>query len=349
MLNNKISVIISTYNTGDFLNEFLESIKSQSIGFENIEVIFVDDNSNDSYTLDLLKEFDKSYDNVKVEFLSTNSGFPGTGRNIGLKLASADYVIFSDHDDTYADNAFEVMYDKIGENDMLISNFNQVYPDKSVPFKSIYKDSGEIQVLSIDEDKNLFRVPAAIWTRLFRRDFLIENDIYFLEGMLAEDVYVASYSCIKANGIIYLNDFYSYNYKIRDSEKDKSTIHVRNRKYIEAILNGYYKIDEMLVNLNKTSYGMIIFKSHLTSWLYTIVLSGIDDTDKKELFVKAYDIFNDYYSEDPYFKKRYDKLVDLILNKQFDEAVLESNRLNKIQENMNNRSLFSRIKNKLVR
>ena len=51
----------------------------------------------------------------------------------------------------------------------------------------------------------------------------------------------------------------------------------------------------------------------------------------------------------PYFKKRYDKLVDLILNKQFDEAVLESNRLNKIQENMNNRSLFSRIKNKLVR
>ena len=171
MLNYKISVIISTYNTGDFLNEFLESIKSQSIGFENIEVFFVDDNSNDSYTLDLLKEFEKSYDNVKVEFLSTNSGFPGTGRNIGLKLASADYVIFSDHDDTYADNAFEVMYDKIGENDMLISNFNQVYPDKSVPFKSIYKDSGEIQVLSIDEDKNLFRVPAAIWTRLFRRDF----------------------------------------------------------------------------------------------------------------------------------------------------------------------------------
>ena len=109
MLNYKISVIISTYNTGDFLNEFLESIKSQSIGFENIEVIFVDDNSNDEYTLKLLKEFEKSYDNVKIEFLNTNSGFPGTGRNVGLKLASADYVIFSDHDDTYTKTAFEVM------------------------------------------------------------------------------------------------------------------------------------------------------------------------------------------------------------------------------------------------
>ena len=324
-------------------------MKSQSIGFENIEVIFVDDNSNDDYTLNLLKKFKNDYENVKVEFLDVNSGFPGTGRNTGLNLSTSDYVIFADHDDTYTENAFEVMCDKIADNDMLISNFNQVFTDKTIPFKSIYKDSGEIKVSDIDEDKNLLRVPAAIWTRLFRKSFLIENGISFLEGMLAEDVYVATYSCLKAKGIIYLNDFYSYNYKIRDSKDDKSTIHVRNRKYIEAILNGYYKIDEMLINLNKTSYGEIIFKSHLTSWLYTIVLSKISDSDKKELFINSYDIFNKYYSEDPYFKKRYDKLVDLILNQKFDDAVIESNRLEKKQENMNDRSLFSRIKNKLVR
>jgi glycosyltransferase involved in cell wall biosynthesis len=349
MSDYKISVIISTYNTGDFLNEFLDSIKSQSIGFENIEVIFVDDYSTDEYTIDLLKELDNSYVNVKSIFLDNNSGFPGTGRNVGLNLASSDYVIFADHDDTYTPQAFEVMLDKIGDNDMLISNFNQVYTNKTIPFKSLYGDSGEIEVLNIDEDKNLLRVPAAIWTRLFKKSFLIDNNIYFLEGMLAEDVYVATYSCLKANGIIYLNDFYSYNYKIRDSKNDKSTIHVRNRKYIEAILNGYYKIDEILIDLDKTDYGEIIFKSHLTSWLYTIVLSKIDDGDKKELFTKSYDIFNKYYSNDPYFKNRYDKLVELILNKNFDEAVLESNRLEKIQENMNNRSLFSKIKNKLVR
>ena len=349
MSDYKLSVIVSTYNTGDYLNEFLDSMKSQSIGFENIEVIFVDDNSNDEYTLDLLKKFNNDYEHVKVEFLDVNSGFPGTGRNTGLKLSTSDYVIFADHDDTYTDNAFEVMCDKIADNDMLISNFNQVFTDKTIQFKSIYKDSGEINVSDIDEDKNLLRVPAAIWTRLFRKSFLIENDISFLEGMLAEDVYVATYSCLKAEGIIYLNDFYSYNYKIRDSKDDKSTIHVRNRKYIEAILNGYYKIDEMLINLNKTSYGEIIFKSHLTSWLYTIVLSKISNSDKKELFIKSYDIFNKYYSEDPYFKKRYDKLVDLILNQKFDDAVIESNRLEKKEKNMNDRSLFSRIKNKLVR
>lgn len=349
MSDYKISVVIATYNSGNYLIEFLDSIKSQSIGFENVEVIFVDDNSTDSETLELLKELDDSYSNVKSVFLDSNSGFPGTGRNVGLNMANADYVIFSDHDDTYAPEAFEVMCDKIKGNDVLISNFNQVFTDKTIPFKSIYKDSGEIKVSDIKEDENLLRVPAAIWTRLFRKDFLIENGISFLEGMLAEDVYVATYSCLKAKGIIYLNDFYSYNYKIRDSKNDKSTIHVRNRKYIEAILNGYYKIDEMLINIDQTSYGELIFKSHLTSWLYTIVLSKISDSDKRELFVKSHDIFDKYYSNDPYFKDRYNKLVELILDKQFDEAVIESNRLEKIQENMNDRGIFSRLKSKLSR
>ena len=348
-MNYKISVIVATYNSGDFLNELLDSIKSQSLGFEDIEVIFVDDLSNDSYTLDLLRNFDEKYSNVSVVFLDENSGFPGTPRNKGLDLASGEYVIFSDHDDSYVENAFEVMYNKIKGYDVLVSNFNQVFDNKTIKFKSLYGDAPEISVKSIDEDRDLLRIPAAIWTRLFRKEFLVKNNIRFLEGMLCEDVYVAILASLKANGIIYLNDFYSYNYKIRDSEGNKSTIHIRNRKYIQAMLNGYYEIAKMLENENKTSYGEEIFRQHLTSWLYTIVLSKLDSKDKKELFVQSYDIFKMYYSEDPYFKKRYNKLVSYILNKEFDNAVTEANKLEKTQENMNNRSFLSRLKNKLRR
>jgi poly(ribitol-phosphate) beta-N-acetylglucosaminyltransferase len=348
-MNYKISVIVATYNSGDFLNEFLESICSQTMGFENIEVIFVDDASTDRYTLDLLEEFSKKYSNVSVIFLDENSGFPGTSRNKGLDLASGEYVIFADHDDSYENNAFEVMYDKIKENDMLVSNFNQVFDDKTVKFKSLYGDASEISVKSIDDDRNLLRIPAAIWTRLFRKEFLIKNNIRFLEGMLCEDVYVAVLACLKAEGIIYLNDFYSYNYKIRDSKDNKSTIHIRNRKYIQAMLDGYYEIAKMLEYENKTSYGGEIFRQHLTSWLYTIVLSKLGSEDKKELFIQAHDIFKMYYTPDPYFKKRYNKLVDYILNKDFDKAVIEVNKLEKTQKNMNNRSFLSRLKNKLGR
>ncbi len=83
-MNYKISVIVATYNSGDFLNEFLDSIKSQSLGFEDIEVIFVDDASTDDYTLDLLNNFNESYPNVSVIFLDENSGFPRNWQEQGF-------------------------------------------------------------------------------------------------------------------------------------------------------------------------------------------------------------------------------------------------------------------------
>ena len=133
----KISVVVATYNSGDFLNEFLDSIMSQSLGFEDIEVIFVDDASTDSYTLELLHNFDEMYSNVLAVFLDENSGFPGTGRNRGLDLASGEYVIFADHDDSYVENAFEVMYNEITKEnaDFLITNFYKVYENESVKEK----------------------------------------------------------------------------------------------------------------------------------------------------------------------------------------------------------------------
>ena len=90
----KISVIVPTYNSGLFLNAFFDSMMYQSIGFENIEVIFVDDCSDDDYTVYLLNLFDENFSNVKSVFLDKNNGFPGKGRNIGLNLANSEYVIF---------------------------------------------------------------------------------------------------------------------------------------------------------------------------------------------------------------------------------------------------------------
>ena len=142
------------------------------MGFEDIEVIFVDDASTDDYTLDLLNNFNESYPNVSVIFLDENSGFPGTGRNRGLDLGGGEYVIFADHDDkAYVENAFEVMYDKINENDMLISNFNQVFDDKVVKFKSLYKDTPTVCVKNIDEDRNLLKIPAYYMDKIIQKGF----------------------------------------------------------------------------------------------------------------------------------------------------------------------------------
>ena len=187
----KISVIIPTYNSKKFLYSLFESIRKQTMDFNEIQIIFVDDNSDDEYTLNLLKSFDEEYDNVKVIFLDENDGFPGKGRNIGLNLSNADYVIFSDHDDTYVDDSFETMYNTaIKENaDMLITNYYKVFPDKKIKVKTDFNGEN-ITVNNFKDDLRLFTIDPAIWTKLFKRSFLIENNIRFLETMLAEDLFV---------------------------------------------------------------------------------------------------------------------------------------------------------------
>ena len=347
----KLSVIIPTFNTGDLLKDLFDSIKNQTIGFDNVEIIFVDDASSDAHTLDLINSYESDYSNCKAIFLNENSSFPGKPRNIGLEASTSDFVIFADHDDSYNPDAFEKLYDNITDNnaDVAISNFNQVFQEKIIPFKSIFKDSKAIKIDSIDENKDILRIPAAIWTRLFRKECLIKNNIRFLEGMLAEDVYVATNVSLNANGIIYLNDFYGYNYKIRDRKGNKSTIHIRNKKYIEAMLNGYYEISNMLKEQNKEKYGKIIFKSHLTSWLYTIVLSRIDLKDKTELLIKSSNIFKKYYTEDPYFQGKYVNLANYIINEDFSRAILEAN---KLEEDINSKSykkILRKLKGKFLR
>ena len=67
MMNCKLTVIIPTYNAEDHILESVNSLKEQSFGFENIELILVDDNSNDS-TKAIIKELSEKHENIKLSF-----------------------------------------------------------------------------------------------------------------------------------------------------------------------------------------------------------------------------------------------------------------------------------------
>ena len=60
----KISIIVPVYNQEDTLQRAFDSIKNQSFGFENLEVIFVDDASTDN-SVNIIKELSDNYKNVK--------------------------------------------------------------------------------------------------------------------------------------------------------------------------------------------------------------------------------------------------------------------------------------------
>ena len=335
MTRYKISVIVPTYNSGLFLNSFMDSMMYQSIGFENIQIIFVDDNSTDEYTLSLLKLFEENYSNVKSILLDENSGFPGKGRNIGIDSSDADYVIFSDHDDTYMPNSFEVMYNTISENDadFVITNYYKVFGDEKVKVESVFGNE-HIHVNDFKEDLRLFSLDPSIWTKIFKKQFLIDNNIRFLEGMLAEDLYVFVVSLVKSKSTIYLADFYSYNYYIRNVEGNKSTIHIRSAKYLYKMIEGYRKVNEFLEENNLQEYYSDVFRLHFVYWLTSLILSDLSNDDKEFLIKNINDLFKKQLEIAGGFdEKIYGSLYEPILNDDYNKIVKNINSI-KLKRNI---------------
>ena len=102
-----ISVIIPIYNTEKYLQESIESIIHQTIGFEdNIQLILVNDASNDNSESICIKYKELYPKNIIYICQSENQGV-SVARNEGMKYATGKYITFFDSDDLWSINAFQ--------------------------------------------------------------------------------------------------------------------------------------------------------------------------------------------------------------------------------------------------
>ena len=148
--------------------------------------------------------------------------------------------------------------------------------------------------------------------------------------MLAEDLYVYVYALLKSKKTVYLDDFYSYNYSIRDVDGNKSTIHIRNKKYLESMVHGYFEVDNLLDKLNKEEFFSNIFKRHFVYWLTSLVVSDISDTEKRELAVAINPLLKKQLAISSDFNELiYSSLTDFILNDDYDEIVKKIGKIKK--------------------
>ena len=93
----KVSAIVPVYNPGPDIDELLESLLGQTLPAGELELIFVDDGSTDG-TPARLDELAARHEHVRVQHIP-NSGWPGKPRNLGIDMATGDYVFFADNDD----------------------------------------------------------------------------------------------------------------------------------------------------------------------------------------------------------------------------------------------------------
>lgn len=114
----KVSVVTAVYNVEEYLEEMIESIIAQTIGFENIQLILADDGSEDSSGR-ICDRYAAKYPDYIVVIHKENGGV-SSARNEGLKQVKGEYVNFTDADDMLEDNALELMYAYLKENEEMI-------------------------------------------------------------------------------------------------------------------------------------------------------------------------------------------------------------------------------------
>lgn len=206
----KISVIIPMYNAERFIRQTLISVLASK--FADYEVIVVDDCSTDSSVAEVEKILPHFNGQLKIFSTDTNSGGAGIPRNIGIKNSLGKYITFLDADDFLLPTALADFFNVAEE-----FQADVVHTEKFLAFKDAGQSTFKREELSqlkyeagdcveaptfepYDLREKLQRCIGGKfiwmpWSKLYRRDFLIENRIDFPDMKLTEDL-VFCFRCL---------------------------------------------------------------------------------------------------------------------------------------------------------
>lgn len=190
----KVSVIIPVYNVQEYLEECVESVRSQTL--KNIEIICVNDGSTDESPR-ILRELEKQDSRIKI--VDKPNGGLSSARNLGMKEASGEYILFLDSDDYLDLTALKTLYlyAKYYELDEMFYNASVFFDTKEVEeensnYSGYYRRNGFYpetltgRELFVQLMQNHDFKPSAC-LQILRREFLEEHQIRFYEGILHED------------------------------------------------------------------------------------------------------------------------------------------------------------------
>lgn len=203
-----ISVIVPVYNVGAYLEKCLNSLVNQT--YRNIEIICVDDGSTDSSTL-ILNGFAERDSRIKV-ITSENFGV-SHARNLGIKAAVGNYIMFVDADDYIDSNTCSILINDLRKSNADIVVFGgstttgiQWIDARLTPVKEEYIDNTKGAIFSCGCMKPF------IWNKIYRRSLIADNQLYFDESMdLGEDQYWLFKAIPRAEKIkVIKNKFYHY-------------------------------------------------------------------------------------------------------------------------------------------
>lgn len=219
----KISIIIPVYNTENYLRECLDSVIHQT--FKDIEIILVNDGSNDNST-NICREY--AMLDSRIKLIEQENGGSAAARKRGITEATGEYVGFVDSDDFIDSDMYETLLENIGEHDLITSvayrQSGSKWEDSIVP--GVYNTDEQMQYV-IDNmltlgDSYLRGISSAVHCKMFRTSLAkmavkdVDLRVYYMED--AE--FICRYILLCKS--IYITKICKYHYRIREDSISNS-------------------------------------------------------------------------------------------------------------------------------
>lgn len=244
----KFSIIIAVYNTEEYLSESIESIINQTIGFNSIELILVDDGSTDN-SKEICLTYQKQYpNNIKYVF-QENQG-QAAARNNGMEIANGKYLNFLDSDDKLESNALELVYDFFAE-------YYHLVDVVSIPLRFFDREEGEhilnykynkTRLVDLTRDPNYIQLSAS--SAFFKKD-AIKNEKFNTELVISEDALFLNKILLEKNTLGVIADT-AYLYRKRNEKGSTIDSSIQNKDYYIHRSKAYFK---ELFDYSKSKYG----------------------------------------------------------------------------------------------
>lgn len=187
--NPKVSIIIANYNNAPYLKKMMDSLVQQTIGIEQLQVMFIDDCSTD-HSLKVIEPYLERYPNIEIYQLLENTGGAHGPRNVGIVNARGEYSVFLDADDWYDLNALKYLSDLLDDShdDFAVSGLIQSTDGHLMLKSKPYYVDGSFKNRSIQELPAEFYGWLGPQAIMLRTSLIHNNNLHFVNQRVADDV-----------------------------------------------------------------------------------------------------------------------------------------------------------------
>lgn len=238
-MDSLVSVIVPIYNLELYVADCLYSLINQT--YSNIEIICVDDGSTDN-SQNIVKEIMRQDD--RIVYIYKENGGVSSARNLGVKKANGEYIMFVDADDFLHRQAIELFVNSAVKDDVEVCS--SLFCD-TLSRNAVFNDIIDYRCEVVSEE-DIFKANLQLSScaKLFKKDF-VDKVSFFEDLSNCEDfAYFISILSLKPKlSIIYEELYYYYQRPNSSSRNELSEKKINALKYI-SIISDKLKSDELV-------------------------------------------------------------------------------------------------------